>query len=375
MLKRLYLKHFKCFEELKLELKPLTVLCGINGMGKSTAIQALLLMRQSSESIAQLAPGRKRKRLILNGDLIHLGSGKDVLYEGAGNDNFEIKIDSGNKTVYVVVNCSSESDLLEIINSLNYESDISTFPSSLFSDNFQYLRAERVGPRVSNEKADFIVRDQRSLGISGEHTGHFMSLYGEEKVACSELTHPNALGNTLKVNVEAWMSEVSPGLQIDYQEHASIDQVSTRYRFLSSNAVSDYFRATNVGFGISFTLPIVVAILSAKPGSLLIIENPEAHLHPRGQRRIGELLALASSCGIQVIVETHSDHLVNGIRIATKDNKIEPEMTSVNFFYRKVMKDQTRNVAVSPKLDSDGRFDNWPEGFFDEWDNALDKLI
>lgn len=370
MLKNLYLKHFKCFEQVNIPFKPLTVFCGLNGMGKSSAIQALLLLRQSFTQFPTI-----RKGLVLNGDLVHLGSGKDVLYDGASEDNFEIKLDSENSTLHWIVNCPPISDLLKIINKTEECYEESGIPESLISVNFQYLRAERLGPRVSTEKADSIVRGEKSLGISGEYTGHFMSLYGEEKIKNEKLFHANSLGNTLKSNVEAWMSEVSPGLQIDYQEHASIDQVSTRYRFLDGDALSDYFRATNTGFGISYTLPVIVAVLSANPGSLLIIENPEAHLHPRGQCRIGELLALASDCGIQIIVETHSDHIINGIRIAVKSSKISSEKIAVNYFYRNVYRDQIRNIITSPNLDANGRFDHWPEGFFDEWDNALDKLL
>src|SRR5438046_1441121 len=90
---------------------------------------------------------------------------------------------------------------------------------------------------------------------------------------------------------------------------------------LGHQVASSEYRPTNVGFGITYALPIVVSILSARPGSLVIIENPEAHLHPRGQVRMGELLSLASTAGIQVLIETHSDHVLNGIRLAVRAKK------------------------------------------------------
>lgn len=84
------------------------------------------------------------------------------------------------------------------------------------------------------------------------------------------------------------------------------------------NIGADYFTAQNVGFGISYVLPIVLALVKAKKGELIILENPEAHLHPRGQRKMGELIARAAQGGVQVIVETHSDHILNGIRFVCK---------------------------------------------------------
>ena len=93
---------------------------------------------------------------------------------------------------------------------------------------------------------------------------------------------------------------------------------------LGHKVASSEYRPTNVGFGITYALPIVVSALSARPGSLLIVENPEAHLHPRGQVKMGELLCQASEAGIQVLIETHSDHVLNGIRLAVRDSQSRP---------------------------------------------------
>ncbi|WP_180834594.1 AAA family ATPase, partial [Vibrio parahaemolyticus] len=65
-------------------------------------------------------------------------------------------------------------------------------------------------------------------------------------------------------------------------------------------------------------LPIVLALLVTKPGGLVIIENPEAHLHPKGQSYLGRLIQRTAEAGVQVIIETHSDHLLNGIRVAAR---------------------------------------------------------
>ena len=111
------------------------------------------------------------------------------------------------------------------------------------------------------------------------------------------------------------------------------------------------------------------------PGTLLIVENPEAHLHPKGQSMMGHLLALAASCGVQVLIETHSDHVLNGIRLAVHGGKIKPEEICFHFFQRIEKDSQALAQVVSPKIDRNGRIDRWPDGFFDEWDKSLDALL
>lgn len=92
----------------------------------------------------------------------------------------------------------------------------------------------------------------------------------------------------------------------------------------------------NVGFGISYSLHVITAILKAKDGDLIIIENPESHVHPRGQAELGKLIALAAINNIQIIIETHSDHIINGIRVAVKENK-RISWTSYHVLFREIL--------------------------------------
>lgn len=130
------------------------------------------------------------------------------------------------------------------------------------------------------------------------------------------------------------------------------------------------FPATNVGLGLSSALPVLTALL-APPGSLCLIENPEAHLHPRVQTGLAELAVRAALAGVQVIVETHSDHFIDGIRIAVRDGLIGPDATAFHYFDRKGAK----TVVSSPKVDADGRLSSWPSGFFDQHAENLTRLL
>jgi predicted ATPase len=133
-------------------------------------------------------------------------------------------------------------------------------------------------------------------------------------------------------------------------------------------------KPTNVGFGLTYVLPVVTAVLFASPGDLLIIENPESHLHPQGQARLGKLFAQSAEQGVQLFIETHSDHVLNGVRVATKQQLISPEKVGI-FFFERYLADEHRTEIIQPIIDENGRINKWPPGFFDEWDNQLDELL
>jgi predicted ATPase len=185
------------------------------------------------------------------------------------------------------------------------------------------------------------------------------------------LNHPESISQNLKNQVEAWIGEISPGTRIEIESHSAIDLVSLQYSYGLSNP----YRSTNVGFGITYILPIIVALLFATPDTLIILENPEAHLHPKGQSKMGELLALVASYGIQIIVETHSDHILNGIRRAVRQEKLNAQNVQIHYFERHSHNGLASTKVISPKLDQDGRIDIWPEGFFDQSEKDLMELL
>ena len=94
------------------------------------------------------------------------------------------------------------------------------------------------------------------------------------------------------------------------------DEVAAEALEAGLDALADRMRPTNMGFGVSYALPVITAGLLAPAGSLLVVENPEAHLHPAGQSRVGRFLAHLAASGVQVVAETHSDHVLNGVRLA-----------------------------------------------------------
>lgn len=361
MIKQLKLKNFKSFEEQQLKFNSLTLLSGLNSTGKSSVLQSLLLLRQSYEQ--KLLPN---VGLALNGDLVCIGTAQDALFADAKENSlgFELLWEDGTKGAWDF-SYSPQTDVPKLA---SQPTTSAIYESSLFSDLFHYLQAERIGPRTYLEMSDFQVRQHRQLGTKGEYTSHFLSIYRDEDIPISTLKHPDADSLNLSAQVEAWMGEVSPGTRIEINSNPGLDLVSLQYSYGMSNP----YRATNVGFGISYTLPIIVAVLASKPGTLILIENPEAHLHPKGQVKMGELLSLAASSGVQVVIETHSDHVLNGIRLAVHGGKLAPKDVQLHFFNRTK---QGVTEVISPQMDRNGRIDRWPSGFFDEWENSLDALL
>jgi predicted ATPase len=367
MIQSIRLINFKCFEQQEVLLRPLTLLAGLNSSGKSTIIQALLLLRQSY--LENLLPD---VGLTLNGKLAQLGTAKDVLFEEADEDEiaFELKDDLPAR-LKIHFAYREESDVLALSSS---EPTGDIWNISLFRDEFQYLRAERIGPRTSFGMSDYEVQHHRQIGSSGEFAAHFLYLFGSETVESPELRHPSAIGNTLQSQVEAWMTEISPGLRLNVKRYSEMDLMTFNVGYLLGHQVaSSEYRPTNVGFGITYALPIVVSVLSARPGSLVIIENPEAHLHPRGQVKMGELLSRASAAGVQILIETHSDHVLNGIRLAVHGRKIAP--ANVALYHSRWEPGGKSPSLTLLTIDENGRLPEWPDGFFDEIERSLDQLI
>jgi predicted ATPase len=165
-----------------------------------------------------------------------------------------------------------------------------------------------------------------------------------------------------------WLSYILEGATI--QVKGRDNESSVLYMLLNNKNNSYNYKPANVGFGYSYILPLIVTGLIAKPGETIILENPEAHLHPRAQSRIGEFLTRIASCGIQVFIESHSEHILNSIRVCSlkADFTIKPSDVSIIYF----------NEAFGSErlgLTDKGKIPNWPTGFFDQQDIDLSDIF
>jgi len=381
MIKRIKVKNFKTLKLAELELKNLNLFAGMNGMGKSSLLQVLMLLRQSHEQNLL-----QNDELGLNGSLVNIGLSRDAYALYGENETlyFELETVDGKKAQWTF-RAEAMDNLYEDEDVLTGSSTISPdfFDFSLFKEGFQYLSAERVSPQSSFETSTYEVVKRKQLGNHGEFAIYYLALNKEAPLLIPELKHETVPkeDSTLLKNVEAWLTEISPGISLKTQFYPDMDKVRLAFQYDAGrlNVITNEFRPTNVGFGITYILSVIVAILSAQKGDILLVENPEAHLHPRGQSRIGHLMALAAEQGVQLFIETHSDHVLNGIRVAAKKDSeyhvIDADNVSIFFFHREEGQEDHATSIFTPKLDNNGKIDKWPEGFFDEWNRLLFELL
>lgn len=392
MLTKLRLEYFKCFERLQLPLAPLTLLSGLNAAGKSSTLQSLSLLHQSA------VENEWNRTLILNGRLTTLGSAGDVIDKIAGRYEFSIGLESdafsctwrmrsedrirdlavpisrivwSEADSWVEQLFELESDQLQRIYHLLPESLTSRSPhaTALITTltRMAYISAERIGPR---ETYPATTPDQQTnVGPRGEYTPWFLYNFAERR-PLDGLLISDAAPN-LQRQSEAWIDRFFPGagLVVRPVEGANLMTLGVR-----TNTATSYHRPQNVGFGITHVLPIVASCLGAGPGDIILIENPESHLHPAGQSAMGRFLARTAAAGAQVILETHSDHVLNGVRRAVKEGLIDPEQVALHFFTAR-SEDTSLAQVLSPLIDQSGTIDAWPEGFFDQFDKDTAALI
>lgn len=376
MLDALHLSSFKCFETLDLPLGKLTVLSGINGGGKSSVIQSLVLLAQT------LDEREWSKSLLLNGPSLTLGNASDIINQTTGRRQLGLGASTGGRKVVwtfsaqdrramaldlsaVEVNGAS-LDLSGPIRWLLPEAEAGACAIVQHLRCISWLSAERTGPRELLPLLD--AQHHRQVGMRGELAAGLLYWRESDPVAARLLIEGEP--PTLFHQVRARMRQFFPGCDLQVLPIEGASAVSLRLR---SNAKSDFQRPQNVGFGLTQLFPVLVELLAANAGDVVIVENPEVHLHPKAQQDIGELLALVASCGVQVIVETHSDHVLNGVRLAVKGHgAVAPSEVEIHFFSRD---SDGASRRVSPKIDADGRLDAWPEGFFDQFDQALAALL
>jgi hypothetical protein len=123
---------------------------------------------------------------------------------------------------------------------------------------------------------------------------------------------------------------------------------------------SDLVNIADVGFGVSQTLPVLVALLVARPGQLVYLEQPEIHLHPRAQTALAQVIADAARRGVRVVIETHSELLLLGIRTLVAEGRLPAGDVKLHWFQRS--EDGVTKVT-SADLDESGTFGDWPEDF------------
>jgi predicted ATPase len=337
MITNLTLEGFKSFVSDSLDLGKLTVLTGMNSSGKSSVIQALLMIKY-----AHMDGGNKLSWFLE-------GHGDDKELTNSYCDSFQIAAQFNNGQEVICTNHYAKA-------SKNPASPINITYSAL------YIGANRFG----SENMIPVYHLKNDLGERGENLLNFIDYHANEPLS-KTMKHPDSEGDTFLYNLRAWLGVISPNTKFDYEIHKLMD---------SSFATFNGHRAKNVGFGLSYVLSVIAVLLwgSLNPNSLIMIENPEAHLHPRGQTEIAKLIAKCAEAGAQVIVETHSDHIFDGIRIYAKESQNNFHEQVKAYWFELNKKGFTEVESV--EIDKNGRIvGDMPQGMFDQFIINASKLL
>ena len=365
MFTRIDLHKFKCFDLLRLPLSPLTLLAGLNASGKSSVLQAFALLNQT------MREHEWSTRLVLNGKVVRLGATPDVVDEENSKNTFSIGLETDEEVLkwdfygerhdrsMAVEGVYIGGKKIEHPQTLHYllpaDEDSPIHLANRLRD-MTYITAERIPPQET-----YLLEDPHIINVVGPRGEHTLSIlhWGEDKSVQEELVISDSPPLLMR-QVEERMRTLFPGFRINLQPAGNYLILGLRI-----SDTTGFHHPTHTGFGLTQILPIIVAILAANRGDIIMIENPEIHLHPAGQALVGQFMADAAAAGIQLLVETHSDHVLNGVRRAVKDSRISADQVAIHFF---IPRSEGRTQVMSPTIDNSGNIDHWPDGFFDQFD-------
>lgn len=334
------------------------LLAGVNGSGKSSLLQSILVLSQT------LQQGNSLKKLTLNGHLVELGSTVDIR-NSATPRNEPISLSFSGDGFLDVAFQITESSSDQLLPELRSSEDNSRLLHTL--KRVHFISADRLGPR------NFIAKTNLPEFLNVGEAGQYTHLILGQSENLPNVSDSLCLGNdskNLRQQTSEWLNYVFGGAKIEMK--GSEDSSSVVQLRLNSRSSAHSYRPTSVGSGYSFALPIIVAGLIARKGEVLIIENPEAHLHTGAQSRITEFLAKVAIEGVQVFIESHSENVLHATRIAIKNDKLAMTSNDVSvLFFSTRDSDKVHKIEIKES----GAIEQWPDDFFDQTDRDLERLF
>jgi len=225
-----------------------------------------------------------------------------------------------------------------------------------FAKNVRHLGPLRAAPQPLYALPE--AASGMSVGPSGEYTASVLSAYGKHRWNVP-LPDGHIRACPLGVSVDKWMAELGLLARVRSTEQGKLGYELS----VSVEGVDRDLDLTTVGVGVSQALPIVVLGLIAERGSLLLFEQPELHLHPDVQAALGDFFLALVKAGRQVVLETHSEYLINRLRRrqAVDETSGPADLVRLFFFER-----SGSEAKVTPaRIGRDGSMPGWPRGFLD----------
>ncbi|MFJ9830827.1 AAA family ATPase [Streptomyces sp. NPDC101169] len=395
---------------------PLTVIAGINSSGKSSIMQPLLLLKQTVDAAYDPGP------LQLDGPNVSITSVDQILSRGASAasrvTSFSVELCSdgqrtkakfsrdanGNLRVaeYTALFVAGQSDPVTLREGMTdtalrkllaSELKGSDFPASLLKRKETKLSVVRDrfvlqvgvtlhagdssvsipltfgGTELSSEVSRIIhlpalrgnpKRTYRTAAIEGRYPGTF------DTYTAGIISYWQNNGRTEKLNqLKRDLEELGLTWKVEARQldDTQVELLVGRLPHARQGGARDLVNIADVGFGVSQTLPVVVALLAADPGQTVYLEQPEIHLHPRAQLHFARLVNRALQRRVRVIIETHSSLLIRAVQTMIARDEMSASDVALHWFTRSLVTGETE--IATAELTPDGAFGDWPEDFDD----------
>lgn len=341
MIKNIKIAGFKSFDNVKFEFKNFTLLAGANSVGKTTVLQSIFALVQSGNN-----PFRGE-------------------YMNVGKFNELINIATDKNEINLQMQYEYNNIIKEVSKTITKEGVIC---SDVIDENIKiiYCSAERIGVKDTYEK---YLGDEILIGKNCEYVFHYLAEHKDTPLDReSDFVYDADSKLTFSGQVDYWLNKIS-GYRIQANEIDKTEFIQVLY---TNEKMKMGIRPKNVGTGVTYIAEIIIAALACKEGDLLIIENPEIHLHPSGQAEMVRFLAFLAQCGVQIIVETHSDHIYNGIRKCICQDEIENENVCVYFFKQD---DRGCSIPINIPINDEGKALAYTDGLFDQINKDLNVIL
>lgn len=387
-----------------IEVRALTLLAGANSSGKTSFIQPLLMLKQTLEATFDPGP------LKLDGPNVKFTSGDQLLSRSLGKASasgfevgfsvgslrhiravFEHEPASGFRIEQTTYRIDGKDETLRrdtILNEVpreqwpNFregEGKLITVLDKCFLDWALKLNGDDhefpIVPAMSSPLETIFVPRIRSIihlpGLRGNRERVYaVAAVGPtfpgtfENYAASVIAYWQAVGDQESMgSLNRQLSDIglNSGVTALRVTEVHVELRVARLLDHGGKGPNDSVNIADVGFGVSQTLPVLVALLVASPGQTVYIEEPEIHLHPRAQVRMAEVLAEAAQRGVRVIAETHSSLLLRAVQTLVAKGELDPTLVKLHWFTRNEQDGATE--VRSADLDENGAFGDWPMDF------------
>ena len=338
MIKQIKIHNYKCIDHAELDLNPMTIVTGLNSTGKSTLLQAVLLPESFDTQFGITGISQKFEV---------------IQCKNINEDELQIEV------------CYTNGQKRLSLTATGRELSLNGAVNFRYGTNIYYLSANRFIADTAKAK------NPGDNPVSPNGIDVFATYEVEKsRPVIDQLVKDDENGTMLSSQVNYWLNYIlEQDIRLSTKTSDTKEYVAISY---SSDGIED-ITPSNLGTGVSYLAETLITCLRAQKNDIILIENPEIHLHPKAQSKVGEFLTFVVNAGIQVIVETHCEHMINRIRYEVyRHNLLD---SNVRIFYKGKDTEPYNTISIN----ANGQFcingeENveFPEGFFDA---TLKELI